>query len=139
MVSGIQSAENQDTGSKTVFDESDDDSFYGSDINLERPNSLIREVISPSQHCFVHQWGDTYPFLFWVEHCYKKYGGWREEYLPSQYYCFSCLALREGWGTEYEELREHFETLGEHSRVEELECDSDESNSSDESESGESD
>lgn len=128
-VSGIQSAENQDTGSKTASDESDDDSFYDSELGLDRSNSLIREVNSPSQHCPVHRLGDTYPFLLWVEYCYKKHGGWRDEYLPSEYYCFLCLALREGWDANYEEFCEHFETLGEHSQAEELECDSDESDS----------
>lgn len=75
-------------------------------------HTLGREVSPPDQRG-IHWWGDVIPFQYWAEHCYEKYGGWRNEYERLEYYCFKCLALFEGWDAEYEEVCEYLETLSE--------------------------
>ncbi|KAL3439861.1 hypothetical protein BJX65DRAFT_62761 [Aspergillus insuetus] len=32
-----------------------------------------------------------------IEHYYTKYNGFRHKYKPQEYWCFHCLASREGW------------------------------------------
>jgi hypothetical protein len=32
-----------------------------------------------------------------IEHYYRKYDGFRHQYEPQEYWCFHCLASREGW------------------------------------------
>ncbi|KAL4881847.1 hypothetical protein BJY04DRAFT_217916 [Aspergillus karnatakaensis] len=32
-----------------------------------------------------------------IEHFYRRQGGWKSLYRPEEYYCFSCLALKEEW------------------------------------------
>jgi hypothetical protein len=62
-----------------------------------------------------------------IEHYYIKYEGFRHEYQPQQYWCFHCLACREGW-----ELDEGWEPTGALSDDMEVDSDTEEGSNSEE-------
>ncbi|KAJ5966430.1 hypothetical protein N7481_013144 [Penicillium waksmanii] len=103
-----QPKQTQDTGSQ-VNSDTNDDPLQDSASDMDVSNNLIRGASPPDQRCFIHRWGDVIPFQYWAEHCYKKYGGWMHEYERCEYYCFYCLALRECWDEEYEEVCDYFQ------------------------------
>ncbi|KAJ5397713.1 hypothetical protein N7509_005826 [Penicillium cosmopolitanum] len=101
----------QEMGSQPNFD-TNKDTFEESASDPDISDTLMREASPPDQRD-IHRWGDVIPFQYWAEHCYKKYGGWRNEYERLEYYCFKCLAFLEGWDAEYEEVCEYLEALSE--------------------------
>ncbi|KAL3444690.1 hypothetical protein BJX65DRAFT_310689 [Aspergillus insuetus] len=63
----------------------------------------------------------------WFSYCFSKYGGLRCTYKPQEYYCFDCLAQREGWDLECAAMHEHRS-----SRVEKCTTDEDDESEMDE-------
>lgn len=55
----------------------------------------------------VAHYGPLTEVTFWFNYCYSNYGGLRCMYKPQDYYCFDCLARREGWELESAAMHEH--------------------------------
>jgi hypothetical protein len=52
-----------------------------------------------------------------VEQYYLKHGGFRHQYEPLEYWCFRCLAAREGWDEDLRCIRAPSEVLEVHSDI----------------------
>ncbi|KAF9894433.1 hypothetical protein FE257_007936 [Aspergillus nanangensis] len=48
----------------------------------------------------------------WFNYCYSNYSGLRCTYKPQEYYCFDCLARREGWESESAAMHEYRSRIG---------------------------
>ncbi|KAL2827749.1 hypothetical protein BDW59DRAFT_160056 [Aspergillus cavernicola] len=87
------SCQYEGTGSHDGY-ETAEETFEESDNAQTSPYNPIRNVREGSPR------GGFTPFGPLTEYYYGKYGGWREEYQPHEYYCFECLAERELWELE---------------------------------------
>jgi hypothetical protein len=119
--SDTQPAQTQETGSQPNFDPNAD-TFQDQASDPSMSDNLMREASPPDQRG-LHRWGEVIPFKYWAEDCYKKYGGWRNEYERLEYYCFKCLALVEGWNAEYKEVCGYLEEDPEEAEADEPDSD----------------